>query len=242
LARKASRKPRKATRKAKSTRNRRPNSQIFLDELKKLVDEETGFASSADLKNQLSWDDEKYTRVRSDLIKSNQINSAFGGPGGKLGLVKDQNQSPLQVFISYSHADKKYLEDLQKHLSILKRLKVIDSWIDQEIKAGDHWDKKISEKMDSANIFLLLVSSDFISSNYCYDVELDVALDRDARKEARVIPVILRNCLWKESRLGHLQALPPEGKPISAWDDVDSAMTAVAKGILDIATEIIKTR
>ena len=208
--------PKIALQPKKALKNRRTNSQIFLDELQKLKDLNTGFTSSADLKNALDWDEEKYARIRLDLIKSNDIFSSVGGPGGKLGLLNDQKIKPLKVFISYSHADKKFLDSLLKHLSLLKRMQIIESWIDQEIKAGDHWDAKISEKMSSASIFLLLVSADFIASNYCYEVEMDTALDMDAKKTARVIPIILRSCLWKESKLGHLQALPSEAKPISS--------------------------
>ncbi len=239
---KVAKKAKKTINKKKIILKRRNSTELFLDGLKSLTNAETGFASSQELKEKLGWEDEKYARVRVELIKTNEIIQSFGGPGGKLALARDQNQKPLNVFVSYSHADKKHLIALQKHLSLLKRLKLTETWIDQEITAGDSWDKKISDKMKSADIFLLLVSADFINSNYCYEVELDTAFDRQAKKLARVIPIIIRDCLWKQSRLQTLQVLPPEGKAVTSWSDEDSALTAVAKGIFDVATEMLANR
>lgn len=223
-------------------KNRRSYGQIFLDALKSLGATEDQFVSKAEMKAELGWDDQRYASTRLELIRTNQIVARVRGPGGTLGFPKNKDIVKLSVFVSYSHTDKVFLELLTKHLALLRRLNLISTWVDLEIKGGDHWDKEISKKMANADIFLLLVSPDFINSDYCYEIELDAALERDAKKEARVIPIIVRNCLWKQSKIAHLQALMPEGKAISAWSDKDDAMTDIAKSVFDIATEMKRGR
>jgi hypothetical protein len=85
--------------------------------------------------------------------------------------------------------------------------------------------------LESANIILLLVSSDFLASDYCYDIELKRALERHERNQARVIPVILRSVDWHDSTFGKLSALPKDGKAITSWQDEDEAFTDVVKGL-----------
>ena len=85
---------------------------------------------------------------------------------------------------------------------------------------------------------LLLVSADFISSEYCYENELDKALERHHAKRAIVIPVILRHCLWNELPFGKLQALPAAAKPVTAWDNLDEALMSVAQGVREAAQSL----
>jgi TIR domain len=100
---------------------------------------------------------------------------------------------PIEVFISYSHKDEALREKLGTHLSLLKRHGVIDDWHDRRIGAGQEWAGAIDEHLNSAAIILLLVSADFLASDYCYDREMKRALERHDAGDARVIPVILRN-------------------------------------------------
>ena len=92
--------------------------------------------------------------------------------------------------------------------------------------------------MKSADIILLLVSSDFLASNYCYDIEVTAAMERHEAREARVIPVILRPCDWNTAPFGKLQALPKDAKPVRKWNDQDEAFLDIAKGIRRVADEI----
>jgi hypothetical protein len=89
---------------------------------------------------------------------------------------------------------------------------------------------------------LLLVSIDFISSAYCYDIEMDRALERHEAGEARVIPIILRGCLWQYAPFSKHQALPKDAKAVSAWADQDEALTDVADGIRRVAEEILESK
>jgi len=140
-------------------------------------------------------------------------------------------EQPIEVFFSYSHKDEELRGEMAKHLSILKRQGVITGWHDRRITAGDEWAGQIDEHLNSAHLILLLVSADFIASDYCYDLELTRAMERHESGEARVIPVILRPCDWKGAPFGKLQGLPKDLKPVTSWPDRDEAFTNVAQGI-----------
>ena len=98
----------------------------------------------------------------------------------------------LEVFYSYSHKDEALRDELEKHLALLKRQGLITNWHDRRIGAGDEWRDQIDAHARSAQIILLLISADFLASDYCYDVEMKLALERHAAHEAVVIPIILR--------------------------------------------------
>ena len=151
-------------------------------------------------------------------------------------LLERENAVP--VFISYSHKDESLRAELETHLKLLQRQGLIAIWTDRKITAGEEWKGKIDESLESAGIVLLLVSADFLASDYCYDVEAKRALERNETKTAPVIPVILRQVDWHNSPLGKLQALPKEAKPVTLWQDRDSAWSDVATGIAKVAEQL----
>jgi hypothetical protein len=116
------------------------------------------------------------------------------------------------IFFSYSHKDETLRDELEKHLAMLRREGAITAWHDRRIAAGENFGNAIDEALESAGIILLLVSSDFLSSDYCYSVEMKRALERHERGEATVIPIILRPCDWHSAPFGKLLALPTDGK------------------------------
>jgi hypothetical protein len=136
-----------------------------------------------------------------------------------------------KVFISYAHEDEFYSQELDKHLSVLRRTGYIDTWTDRKIVPGEAWSNVISDELQSARIILLLVSADFLASNYCYDVELKAAIERHEKGEAVVIPIIIRFCDWKNTPFSHLQALPTDSRPVKDWEDMDEAFLNVVEGI-----------
>lgn len=138
---------------------------------------------------------------------------------------------PIEVFISYSHKDDELREELVTHLANLKRQKKITAWHDRAIEAGEEWEAQIKGKLESAQIILLLISPPFMASEYCYDIELQRAIERHDAGNARVIPIILRPCDWKGSPFSKLQALPKDAKPITQWHDRDEAFLNVIQGI-----------
>ena len=138
----------------------------------------------------------------------------------------------IEVFYSYAHEDEELVKELRKHLSILKRQGVIREWYDREITAGTDWKGQLDQHLNSAGVILLLVSADFLASDYCYDVEMTRALERHDQGEARVIPVLLRKVDgWQGAPFGKLQSLPTDGKPVTSWNNRDEAFADVARGI-----------
>jgi tetratricopeptide (TPR) repeat protein len=152
--------------------------------------------------------------------------------------VATQPAQAIEVFYSYSHMDEGLRDQLENHLAMLKRDGVIQGWHDRRISGGQEWEGEIDAHMKSADIILLLVSSDFLASNYCYDIEVTTAMERHEAKEARVIPIILRPCDWNTAPFGKLQALPKDVIPVRKWSDQDEAFLDIAKGIRRVAGEI----
>src|SRR6266851_7077963 len=99
---------------------------------------------------------------------------------------------PVEVFCCYARKDRAFLEDLKIHLRSLERQNLISLWSDTDISAGVVWEEEIKQRLDRSDIILLLISPDFISSDYCYDIELQHIIERHKRGEVHVIPIILR--------------------------------------------------
>src|SRR5450755_831463 len=145
---------------------------------------------------------------------------------------------PVSLFISYAHKDEPLRKQLETHLSLLQRQGLISTWQDRRIMAGTDWAEAIDEHLNSASIILLLVSANFLASNYYYGVEMQRALDRDKAGQARVIPIIVRPCDRKGAPFAHLQALPTDAKAITTWNNRDEAWTEVATGIRQVIEEL----
>lgn len=137
----------------------------------------------------------------------------------------------MNLFISYAREDEAYQKELRKHLSGLLRQKVITEWHDRKIVAGQDWGREISGQLQAASVVLLLVSPDFMDSDYCWEREMAHALAMGERGDAVVIPVIIRPVDFEDAPFSHLQALPTDARPVSRWDDHDEAWVDVVQGI-----------
>lgn len=135
------------------------------------------------------------------------------------------------LFFSYSHVDENLRDQLEIHLAGLRRQGLISSWHDRRITAGEDFGQAIDQHINTADVILLLVSSDFIASDYCYEREMMRALDRQECGDARVIPVILRPCDWHGLPFGNLLATPKDGRPITKWPNIDEAFQNVVSAI-----------
>ncbi|WP_163995268.1 toll/interleukin-1 receptor domain-containing protein [Pyxidicoccus caerfyrddinensis] len=133
-----------------------------------------------------------------------------------------------KLFFSYSHADEALRNVLEGHLTMLKRQGLIEPWHDRRITAGSEFDAAISTHLEEADVILLLVSVDFLASEYCYSKEMMRALERHEAGNAKVIPVILRPCDWHSAPFGKLLAAPRDGKAVTMWPNQDEAFTDVA--------------
>lgn len=134
-----------------------------------------------------------------------------------------------QVFLAYSHRDNKLRDKLAVHLTTLQKQRIIDSWDDRSLEPGIEKIGTIQQKINTADIILLLVSADFLNEQW--DQQISLAMERHAAGQATIIPVILRKCDWDFAPFGHLVPLPRNGQAVTSWDDQDAAFAEIAAGI-----------
>lgn len=149
-------------------------------------------------------------------------------------------EESVEIFFSYSRKDETLRDELAKQLRHWEREGLITVWHDRNISAGREWTHEIHAHLNSAHIILLLLSPDFLASDYCYSVEVKRAMERHEAGEARVIPVILRPVIWQDAPFGKLQALPTDAKPITdpGWSGLDNAFFNVAQGLHKVILEV----
>jgi hypothetical protein len=135
------------------------------------------------------------------------------------------------VFVAYSHVDKRLKEQLVKHLCVLEREGLVRVWHDGCVVPGRDWNEEIRLNLNRAEVILLLISADFVASEYCYAVEMKTALNRHQKGDAAVVPIILRDSDWSRLPIAELQALPDGAKPVTKWSDRDAAYKNVTQGV-----------
>jgi internalin A len=172
----------------------------------------------------------------TELLQGVNLDVTSTGRGSRTQLGADGR--PAKLFISYSHRDDLHREALESHLKVLQMSGLVEVWHDRRIGAGGEWKGEIDEALNEADIVILLVSADFLASDYCNDVELPRALERQADGVCRVIPVIVRDARWQLSPIAKLQALPTDGKAVVTWPNVDTAWRVVAEGIEGVVKDL----
>ncbi|WP_333796590.1 toll/interleukin-1 receptor domain-containing protein [Rheinheimera sp.] len=143
----------------------------------------------------------------------------------------------VKVFISYSHKDESFKDDLIEHMAGLTRSGAISEWNDRKILPGQDWSSEISDNLTNSQLILFLISSSFMSSEYCFNVEAQKALELHKAGKAKLIPIVIRPVDWGGSELATLQGLPKDADPISSWSDSDAAWLNVIKGIKNCIAE-----
>jgi WD40 repeat protein len=141
------------------------------------------------------------------------------------------SSNPVKTFVSYSRKDKELWQSLNAHLQILVRQEKLEPWSDREIEAGTEWEPLLRENLESAQIILLLISSDFIASKYCYEKEMMRAIERHDQGTAKVIPILLRSCVWEGSPFSKIQSLPENNIPINESINTDKVLAEIVKVI-----------
>jgi internalin A len=173
------------------------------------------------------------------LLNGVEAEGERGSAGGVRSAHDIERRRAARVFVSYSHRDERQLNELRTHLSPLERLKLIETWYDRRIVAGEDFGQKINENINSADIILLLVSADFLASEYCFEMEMKRALERHEKEEARVVPVIVRDVNWKViPELSKLTAVPKDGKPVHDWPRKDKAWRDVSERVQAILEDM----
>ncbi len=152
----------------------------------------------------------------------------------------------VQIFSSYAQKDSKLLEELKKHLSLLIRLRLIKGWYHQNISPESNWQSSIDAYLHTSDIILLLISPDFIASDYCYSVEMQQALARSEAGKASVIPILLRPTFWQDLPFARLQSLPRssrEGvKAVTLRRNRDLAFVEIVADLKKIIDDFITRR
>lgn len=146
------------------------------------------------------------------------------------------------LFFSYSHRDEDLRDELEIHLAMLKRSGVISTWHDRRITAGSELDASIDLALNNADVILLLVSSYFLASEYCYEKEMQRAMERHEAGEATVIPVILHPCDWQSAVFGKLMAAPTDGKPVSKHTNLHDAFLDITNSIKAAISQLDKPK
>jgi hypothetical protein len=170
-------------------------------------------------------------------LAGEELSATTDEPQAGSGAVAEQltpaedEEGKVEIFYAYAREDEDLRDELEKHLRMLEREGVITNWHDRRIDPGKEWKGEIDTHLNTARVILLLISSDFVDSDYCWDVEVKRAIERHEAGEARVIPVILRPVDWESAPFGKLQALPTDAKPVTSWANQDEAFLDVARGI-----------
>ena len=152
--------------------------------------------------------------------------------------MQSSSVEPVKVFISYAESDLRLYNQLRTHLKVLERRDIIHVWDETEIAAGDEWRGQINKHLEASQLILLLVSPDFLASDYLYEVEMQRALILNKSGRVRVLSIVLRPCDWMRTPLGSLQVLPRGGRPVASSTDTDEMFTEITKEIELVCTDI----
>lgn len=133
----------------------------------------------------------------------------------------------VRTFYSYAREDAKYLDDVRSSIAALRHQRRIEEWWDRE-RAGVEWEQAIERELDRAQLVVLLVSRDFIQSDYCHK-EMTRAMERQRNGFCTVVPVLIRPCNWKIAGFSHLNVIPVGANPVSNWNSLDEALEHVGE-------------
>jgi len=150
--------------------------------------------------------------------------------------------SATRLFVSYCHRDEAFRTELETHLAPLAREGIIEIWHDRKIIPGTPWEDSIDKELESSDIYLFLVSPDFIASDYCYGKELAFALAQHRQGKATVLPIVIRPADWKGTALAKIQGLPRDAIPVATWPNRDEAWLDVINGIRKACEQLLDKR
>lgn len=170
------------------------------------------------------------------LSTSFNVNNLLAGVDSKnpkinIDREKEHTMKGVSLFISYSHKDEDLKDKLKSHLSSLKREGTIRIWDDRKIIGGSEWEPEIMNRVSTYEFILLLISADFIDSDFCMSKEVEIAMERHEQKSAVVIPIFVRPCDFKNLSFSKLQGFPKDAKPVTTWTNIDEAFTDISKGV-----------
>lgn len=181
------------------------------------------------------------TNIAKRLSKSKKAASAkLGAPRPHVSRRQVLSGKPgVKIFVSYSHLDAASMERLRTHLAALMRDDV-SVWFDGDLDAGDELETGIARALREAQVFVALLSPDYLASNYCWNIEYRRAMNRRARGTMRVVAAVVRPCDWKSTRAAGFKLLPKDGRPVTRWRSADEAFLNIAEGIKGVVRSVRK--
>lgn len=149
-------------------------------------------------------------------------------------MLKQTNQPQINIFYSYSHKDSKMQKSLHNALKTLRKSRKfkISEWYDGCIRPGQEWVKAIANNLKRSDVVLLLLSPAFIDSDYCYQKELEWALERHNDRTSLLIPVLFKDVAFRDRKFSPYQAIPRDengSKPVLSWRPQSAAWNKVRK-------------
>lgn len=158
-------------------------------------------------------------------------------------LQKTKDDKPLKakksIFVSYSHTDNEYLERLKIHLKPFEKKGQIDLWVDTKIKGGEKWKDKINAALDKSVIAILLISADFLASDFIVDNELPPLLKAAEEKGKIILPLIVKPCRFtSDENLSKFQSINDPKHPLSKLTENDKEETYVK--VADLIDNLVK--
>lgn len=148
-------------------------------------------------------------------------------------IINQNKKENNKVFVSYSHKDAAWLERLEIHLKPLIRAEQLDLWHDQKILCGQQWKSEIDKSLENASVAIVLVSADFLSSDFIASEELPVLLEKAERKGTKIIPVVVAPSRFEESALSCFQSSNKASKPLSTLPqhEAEAALVKVSRDV-----------
>jgi hypothetical protein len=150
-----------------------------------------------------------------------------------LGTGKRPQVKRVRIFVSYSHRDARWLDRLRVHLKPLEREGLIDLWDDTRIRAGSLWREQVDAALDSARVAVLLISGDFLASDFIADNELPPLLEAADRDGCRIMPLLVQPSLFEQTQLSRFQAVNRDGSALGELPaaDQEKILVRLAKEI-----------
>ncbi len=147
--------------------------------------------------------------------------------------IIDSKETQVKLYFCCASEDILFLDSLEKHLKVLQRESLLSSWHRREIIAGFDIENLVQEKIRSADIIIFLISPDFFSTDYIYNYEMQVALEREKNGLSVILPIYIRSVDYSDTLISNFEILPSRENPVksSFWDSEDVAYLEIIKAL-----------